>query len=82
MQMTQRHDFHQALQQQDGASQRNEELEGVQRDRVGVEGLFADGERLGKEDQPAQVMATTPGRKNSRYRIRSSVAWVRGRKKP
>ena len=31
---------------------------------------------------PAQVMATTPGRKNTKYRIRSSVACVRGLKKP
>ena len=32
--------------------------------------------------QPAQVSATMPGMKKMKYRIRSSVAWVRGMKKP
>jgi hypothetical protein len=30
-----------------------------------------------KKVQPAQVSATMPGRKNSRYSARSMAAWVR-----
>jgi hypothetical protein len=43
-------DLHAALQQQREARQRNDELERVQRQRLGREGLLADGERLARVD--------------------------------
>ena len=48
------HDLHDALQQQREAGQRNDVLEGIQRQRFGREGLLADGQRLAGID-PARI---------------------------